>query len=126
MALCATLLLMAGAVACWAQSFAMQDLRVDGKVITVIPADFNRDRRSDLLVISKRGTAPNETRWASVFWQRERGRFNSRPDLVWEMDPEATVIDVGPLAPDPDGHAIVYLTGAEVRYYRIKEGERPS
>ncbi len=122
----ASFLLMVGVAACWAQSFAIQDLRVDGSVITVIPADFNRDRRSDLLVISKKGTAPNETRWASVFWQQEGGRFNPRPDLVWEMDPEATVIDVGPLGPDADEQAIVYLTGSEVRYYRVEKGTRPT
>ncbi|MBI3329323.1 MAG: VCBS repeat-containing protein [Nitrospinae bacterium] len=126
MAFLATLTLIVCAAASWAQSFAMHDLRVDGRVITVIPADLNRDRRPDLLVISKKGTFPHETRWASVFWQQEGGRFNPHPDLVWEMDPEATVIDVGPLGPDPDEQAIVYLAGSEVRFYRVKDGTRPA
>ncbi|MBI3327367.1 MAG: VCBS repeat-containing protein [Nitrospinae bacterium] len=122
----ALLLLLACTEAAWAQSFAMYDLRVDGRVLTLIPADLNRDRRPDLLVISKKGTFPQEARWASVFWQQEGGGFNVHPDLVWEVDPEATVIDVGPLGPDPDEQAIVYLAGSEVRFYQLEDGTRPA
>lgn len=124
--LCAGLLLLAYVGAAQAQPFTVRDLRVEGRVIAVIPADLNRDRRPDLLIISKRGTSPNETRWASLFWQGKGGTFNLQPDLVWEIDPDATVIDVGAIGPTPDDQAIVYLTGTEVRAYWVKEQTRPT
>jgi hypothetical protein len=120
------LLFMAFAASSWAQSFAIYDLQVKGSVVSVIPADLNGDQRVDLVVISKTGTFPNVVRWVSVFWQQEAGHFNQRPDLAWEMDPEATVIDVGPLSSEANHKAIVYLTGTEVRAYHLKAGARPS
>jgi hypothetical protein len=126
LALYVLLLLLAFPRLGWAQSFSMRDLRVEGKVLTVITQDLNADHRPDLLVISKRGASPNETRWASLFWQQADGSFHPRPDLVWEMDPEATVVDVGPIGPRPDEKAIVYLTGSEVRAYRIKDRTPPT
>src|SRR5262245_24055460 len=110
-----TLLLGVLAHTSWAQSFASYDLRVNGAIINVIAADLRGHRRQDLMVISHTGTFPQEVRWVSVFWQQEGGRFNPHPDLIWEMDPEATVIDVGELGPESDRKSIVYLTGAEVR-----------
>jgi FG-GAP-like repeat len=103
----------------WGQPFATYDLRVNGAIITVIAADLRGHRRQDLMVISRTGTFPKETRWASVFWQQEGGRFNLQPDLVWEMDPEATVVDVGRLGSESDRKSIVYLTGSEVRAYHL-------
>jgi FG-GAP-like repeat len=101
------------------QPFASYDLRVNGGIITVMGADLRGHRRQDLMVISRTGTFPREARWVSVFWQQEGGRFNPHPDLVWEMDPEATVIDVGELAPESDRKSIIYLTGSEVRAYQL-------
>ena len=124
--LCLGLVFLACVGAGEAPPFTVRDLRVEGRVVGVIPADLNRDRRPDLLILSKRGSPPNETRWASLFWQRTGGTFNGQPDLVWEMDPEATVIDVGAIGPTPDDRAIVYLTGTEVRAYWIKENTRPT
>jgi FG-GAP-like repeat len=121
-----TLLFIAFTASSWAQSFAIYDLQVKGSVTSVMPADLNGDRRMDLVVISKTGTFPNVVRWLSVFWQQEAGRFNQQPDLVWEMDPEATVIDVGSLSSEANHEAIVYLTSAEVRAYHIKAGVRPT
>jgi hypothetical protein len=108
------------------QPFASYDLRVNGAVITVLAADLRGQRHQDLLVISRTGTFPKEVRWVSVFWQQEGGRFGTHPDLVWEMDPEATVIDVGALGPDRDRKSIVYLTGAEVRAYQLTESAQPT
>jgi hypothetical protein len=120
-----TLLLSAFAETSWGQPFTTYDLRVNGAVITVIPADLRSPRRQDLIVISRTGTFPREVRWVSVFWQQEGGRFNPHPDLVWEMDAEATVIDVGALGPERDGKAIVYLTSSEVRAYQLAGEGRP-
>jgi hypothetical protein len=110
----------------WGQPFATYDLRVNGAIITIIAADLRGHRRQDLIVISRTGTFPKEARWVSVFWQQERGRFNPHPDLVWEMDPEATVIDVGRLGSESDRKSIVYLTGSEVRAYQLTGGEPPT
>ncbi len=108
------------------QSFTSHDLRVNGAVITVIPADLRGHRGQDLVVISRTGTFPNEVRWVSVFWQQEGGGFNPQPDLVWEMDSEATVVDVGRLGPDSDRMSIVYLTGSEVRAYQLTSEGPPA
>jgi hypothetical protein len=120
------LLFMAVAASSWAQSFAIYDLHVKGSVISVIPADLNGDQRVDLVIISKTGTFPNVVRWVSVFWQQEAGRFNQQPDLAWEMDPEATVIDVGSLSSEDKHKAIVYLTSSAARAYQLKAGARPT
>jgi FG-GAP-like repeat len=122
--LISALLLSALAEMAWGQPFATYDLRVNGSVITVVPADLRGNRRQDLVVISTTGTFPRQARWVSVFWQQEVGGFNPHPDLVWEMDPEATVIDVGALRGNSEGKTIVYLTGSEVRAYQLM-GEAP-
>jgi FG-GAP-like repeat len=122
------ILLLIGSLAAtsWGQPFATYDLRVNGAIITVMAADLRGHRRQDLIVISRTGTFPKEARWVSVFWQQEGGRFNPRPDLVWEMDPEATVIDVGPLGSESERKAIVYLTGSEVRAYQLTDTGLPT
>jgi FG-GAP-like repeat len=112
--------------ASWGQPFASYDLRVNGAIITVLAADLRGQRRQDLIVISRTGTFPKEVRWISVFWQQEGRRFNTHPDLVWEIDPEATVIDVGALGPEGGRKSIVYLTGSEVRAYQLTGGVQPS
>jgi VCBS repeat protein len=110
----------------WGEPFASYDLRVNGAIITVLAADLRGQRRQDLIVISRTGTFPKEVRWISVFWQQEGRRFNTHPDLVWEIDPEATVIDVGALGPEGGRKSIVYLTGSEVRVYQLTGGVQPS
>ncbi|HEX2275853.1 MAG TPA: hypothetical protein VHN13_01850, partial [Candidatus Tectomicrobia bacterium] len=114
-----TLLLNVFAAISWGQPFETYDLRVNGAVITAIPADLRGLQRRDLVVISRVGTFPEEVRRVSVFWQQEGGRFKPRPDLVWEMDPEATVIDVGSLNSEQGHGSIVYLTGSAVRAYHL-------
>jgi hypothetical protein len=110
----------------WADPFAIHDLRVNGRVITVIAAELRQNRREDLIVLSKTGMFPQEMRWVSVFWQQEGGRFPTHPDLTWQMDPEATVIDVGALGTNTDHKALIYLAGSEVRAYALKNGVPPS
>jgi hypothetical protein len=110
----------------WGQPFETYDLRVNGAVITVIPANLRSSRQQDLVIISRSGTFPEEVRWVSVFWQQEGGRFNPHPDLVWEMDPEATVIDVGSLGSEQGHKSIVYLTGSAVRAYDLVGTAQPA
>jgi hypothetical protein len=105
--------------ASWGQPFVTYDLRVNGAIITVIAADLRGQQRQDLIVISRTGVFPNEERWVSVFWQQEGGRFNLHPDLIWEMDPQATVIDVGRLGSESNRQSIIYLTDSEVRAYQL-------
>ena len=111
--------------ASWGQPFAAHDLHVSGTVVTVIPANLRSPRQQDLVVISRVGTFPEGVRWVSVFWQQEGGVFKAHPDLVWAMDPEATVIDVGALGGEQGRQSIVYLTGSEVRAYRLSGAATP-
>jgi hypothetical protein len=120
-----TLLLCSLAHPAWAELFASYDLRVNGAIVTVMAADLRGQRRQDLVVISRTGIFPKETRWVSVFWQQQAGGFSPHPDLIWEMDPDATVIDVGALGAESHGQSLVYLTGSEVRTYQLIEGVRP-
>jgi VCBS repeat protein len=110
----------------WGTPLAGYDLRVNGAVITVVSAELRTHRHQDLIVISRTGTFPQEARWVSVFWQQEGGRFHPHPDLVWQMDPEATVIDVGELGAERARASIVYLTGSEVRAYHLTSGVQPT
>jgi hypothetical protein len=121
-----TLLLNVLAEISWGKPFETYDLRVNGAVITAIPADLRSLQRRDLVVISRVGTFPEEVRWVSVFWQQEGGRFKSHPDLTWEMDPEATVIDVGVLGGEQGHQSIVYLTSSEVRAYHLTGTAHPT
>jgi hypothetical protein len=118
---CLILMVLSGMLvgSAWGQPFVSYDLRVNGAIITVVAADLRGHRRQDLMVISRTGMFPKEARWVSVFWQQEGGRFNPHPDLVWDMDPEATVIDVGALRSESAHQSLVYLTGAEVRAYQL-------
>lgn len=122
LATCAWLVLTTTA---WSQPFHLYDLRVHGSVVAVMPARLRNAPQEDLLVLSKTGAFPNQARWVSVFRQQEGGRFNPHPDLVWEMDPEATAVDVGALDSPGGRQSLVYLTSSEVRAYRISEGARP-
>lgn len=110
----------------WTQAFTSYDLRVNGSVIAVIPSRLRHSHQQDVIVASKTGTFPNEVRWMSVFRQQEGGRFNPHPDLVWELDPEATVFDVGAIGDAGGRQSLVYLTGSEVRAYHLAEGARPA
>jgi hypothetical protein len=121
-----TLLLSVLAEVAWGQPFAAYELRVNGAIVTVIPAELRSHRRQDLVVLSRTGTFPNEVRWVSVFWQQEGGRFNAHPDLVWEMDSAATVIDIGTLGTEQGHKSIVYLTGSEVRAYQLTDMAHPT
>ena len=109
----------------WAQPFNLYDLRVNGSVISVIPANLRSVQQQDLLVISKTGTFPDEVRLVSVFRQQEGGRFKTHPDITWEMDAEATVVDVGALDGRGGRQSLVYLAGSEVRAYHLNDGARP-
>ena len=120
------LLLSVLAEGAWGQPFAAYDLRVNGAIVTVIPAELRSHRRQDLVVLSRTGTFPKEVRWLSVFWQQEGGRFNPHPDLVWEMDPAATVLDIGTLGTEQGHKSIVYLTGSEVRAYQLTDTAHPT
>jgi hypothetical protein len=120
-----TLILNVLAETSWGQPFETYDLRVNGTVIMAIPAHLRSPQRRDLVVISRTGTFPEEVRWVSVFRQQEGGRFNPHPDLVWEMDPEATVVDVGLLGSEHAHQSIVYLTGSAVRAYHLTGTAHP-
>jgi hypothetical protein len=98
---------------------------VNGDVIAVMPANLRSAPQQDLLVLSKTGKPPTEVRWVAVFHQQEGGRFNPHPDLVWEMDPEATVFDIGALGGAGGRQSLVYLAGSEVRAYHLKDGLQP-
>lgn len=102
--------------------FSSQPLTVEGKVLSIIPADLNGNGFVDLIVVHKTGIYPTEHRWISVFWFHPLTRYSTAAMQRWEIDPAATVLDVGEVAPTP-GQEILYLTRQGINIYvQEKEG----
>lgn len=96
--------------------FDRTTLNVEGKVIRVVVEDLNDDGRLDVLAIYTTGHHPDPQRWLAVFWQKEDRIFDPGPDQAWRMDPQAAVLDVGDVSPEP-GQEILYLAGDGVYFY---------
>ncbi len=100
--------------------FRLSTLSVPDDLKALVTEDLNEDGLEDLLVVHTKGLEPDETRWLSVFWQSREGGFSTAPDRSWELDPEATLVDVGDIAGDRRPE-ICYLAPTELRYYAPAE-----
>ncbi|UCF92689.1 MAG: VCBS repeat-containing protein [Desulfobacterales bacterium] len=106
-----------------ADLFAVQSLAVDGKVISVIPADLDDKGSLEIVVLSKTGVYPKEKRWITVYKTETSSPYSESARQRWEVDHAATMFDVGDIAPSP-GREIFYLTDAGISYYpRGKDGK---
>ncbi len=101
--------------------FVLSRLSVADELQDIQTEDLNADGLKDILVLHRKGLAPDETRWVSIFWQRADGGFSTAADQSWELDTAATVLDIGDVAGD-SGKEICYLTAGEVRYYPLTAG----
>ena len=99
-----------------ADLFSAQALKVEGSKLAVIPADLDGRGALEIVVASKTGVYPKETRWISIFSADDSAQYSRSARQRWEIDRTAAVLDVGDVAPSP-GKEIFYLTGHGISYY---------
>ena len=96
--------------------FGNQSFVIEGKILAVIPADIDGKGPAEIVVIRKTGIYPSEQRWISIFSADDMSTYGSTPRQQWEVDHNATMFEVGDVAPFP-GKEIFFLTSQGVRYY---------
>jgi hypothetical protein len=100
-----------------ANLFSEQPLVVEGKMLSVIPADLDGRGLFEIVVISKTGIYPKEKRWISIFSAgATTAQYSGTARQRWEVDQAAAILDVGDVASSP-GKEIFYLTGRGISYY---------
>ena len=99
-----------------ADLFASQSIIVEGRKLAVIPTDLDGRGWAEIVVLNKTGLYPNEKRWISIFSADTSGQYSATARQRWEVAHDATVFDVGDVAPSP-GKEIFYLTGDGISYY---------
>lgn len=100
--------------------FSAQSLRVEGKMLSVIPANLDGRESVEIIVLHKTGVYPKEKRWISIFSADTLAKYLTTARQQWQVDPAATMFDVGDVSPSP-GKEIFYLTGQGIRYYSQDE-----
>jgi len=98
-----------------AKLFSTQSLSSKGRTLAVIPADLDGRGPVEIVVISRTGVYPNEKRWVSIFSADDSARYSAAPRQRWEVDPKATMFEVGDVAPSA-GQEIFFLTAHGIRY----------
>lgn len=99
-----------------ADLFSAQSIIVDGKILSVMPADLDDKGSAEIVVLSKTGIYPNEKRWISVYRTETSKQYSEATPQRWEVDSAATMFEVGDIAPSP-GKEIFYLTAVGISYY---------
>ena len=96
--------------------FSAQSLNVEGRTLSVIPADLDGEGSFEIVVVSITGIYPEEKRWISIFSADNSAQYSATARQRWEIDQAAAILDVGDVAPSP-GKEIFYLTGHGISYY---------
>jgi hypothetical protein len=96
--------------------FEIQSFVVEGKTLALVPSNMEGKGLAQVIVISKTGIYPSEQRWISIFSTGETLKYDSKPIQKWKVDHDATMFEVGDVAPTP-GKEIFFLTSTGIRYY---------
>lgn len=118
----ATVAIATGMASAADDDFSLSKLAVPGDILGLIPVDLDADSLQDIVIFHRKGLAPNEQRWVSIFWQAADGTYSTAPDQSWQIDSLATLADVGNVDGDP-AIEICYLTSDAVRYYKMSGRE---
>lgn len=102
-------------------TFALYKLSVADKLLHYFAEDLDGDGLEDIVVVHRKGLAPAETRWISIFWHDARRGFSTAADRSWELDTEAVILDVGDVTGDAKKE-ICYLTAGAVMYHAVEAG----
>jgi len=81
--------------------FSIQELATQGRVVAADMADFDGDRRQDLMVISFAGVPPNESRVISIYLGQEAGGLASQPSHSIPVPQGSSVYDIADLKETP-------------------------
>jgi hypothetical protein len=101
--------------------FEIQELATEGRVVTTRFADFDGDKRKDLMLVSFQGVPPEDSRTIWVHLQASDGSLPATPSHSLPLPSLSTVYDVADLkdAPGeelvllrPDGVTIVSIANA--------------
>jgi len=121
--------ILAGALAAIAQPadaddaiFELQDLTTQGRVVTAHFADFDGDRRVDLMVVTLEGIPPEETRTIWVYLQQKEGTFADEPSHSITLPAWSSVYDVADLK-DAPGDELLLLRPDGVTIVSIANGD---
>ncbi len=98
--------------------FSISTLSVADKLLHIRTQDLDGDGLKDILAVHRKGLEPDETRWISIFWQKENGGFSTAADQSWEIDTLAVIVDTGELTGDSKKE-ICFLTPGAVMYYGL-------
>lgn len=102
------------------EAFSISTLSVADKLLDLEAIDLDHDGLKDILIVHRKGLQPEETRWISIFWQREGGDFSTAADQSWEIDTLAVIMDIGDVQGDLSKE-ICFLTREGVFFYAMEE-----
>lgn len=77
-----------------AAGLSQRQLKVEGRILYVVPVNLDDDPQRDLVVFHISGQGRRAVRRASVFWHRVGGQFSAVPDITWTLDPGVVAVDV--------------------------------
>ncbi len=104
-----------------ASFFERTEMRLEGRVIRILPEDLDQDGRLDILAVYTAGHHPETRRWLAVFRQDTDGHFPANPEQVWSVDARASILDVGDVDP-LSGQEILYMARDGVYAYGQEAG----
>lgn len=87
--------------------FDIQEVAVQGRVVTARFADFDGDQRSDLMVVSLAGIPPEESRTIWVYLQQDDGTFPATPSHSVPVPRWSSVYDVADLKDTPGAELVL-------------------
>jgi len=100
--------------------FEIQEISSHERVVTAKFADFNGDRRVDLMLVSLDGIPPTESRTIWVYLRDDAGNFPAEPSHSLSLPPWSTVYDVADLKDTP-GEELVLLRPDGVTIFSIAD-----
>jgi hypothetical protein len=100
-----------------APSFSIEQLSVDGRVVSVDAEDLDGDGKLDLIAAVAKGEHPNVQRALAIFWNRG-GHFEKAPDLVIPLDADVCAYDLAEVDGKP-GAELLAITSSGVRAHSL-------
>jgi hypothetical protein len=98
--------------------FEIQEVASQGRVVTANFADFDGDRRTDLMVVTLEGIPPEELRTIWVYLRQSDGTFPATPSHSLALPQWSTVYDIADLKDTP-GDELVLLRPEGVTIFSI-------
>jgi len=98
-------------------SFRINELKVNGEIKEVIPADLDQDGIKELLVIYHNNLNGKDKAYLSVFRADSDTNYQQKNSLTIELPERFILYDFGVL-PGEEGQVVIFLSKQSVEYYR--------